>query len=193
MHCDAQVRTDSKARSARPARPGQARPAAGVGNSGAYDPGWLRAAYNLDASRGAGQTVAIVDAMLDPNALSDVNNYRTYFGETALTAACAPSRSTTMCFEQIDQNGGTSYPAADQGWAEEISLDLDMVSAICPNCNILLVEANTATYSDLAAAVNTAARLGANAVSNSYGGSEWSGETAMDDAYNHPGVAVTAS
>ncbi|HEX8966837.1 MAG TPA: hypothetical protein VF937_03090, partial [Chloroflexota bacterium] len=80
------------------------------------------------------------------------------------------------------------------GWAQEISLDLDMVSAICPNCNILLVEATSNGFADLGASVNTAAMLGATAISNSYGGSEWSGETGYwESFYNHPGIAVTAS
>ncbi|HTI21358.1 MAG TPA: peptidase S8, partial [Kutzneria sp.] len=83
---------------------------------------------------------------------------------------------------------------ANGGWAQEISLDLDMASAICPKCNVLLVEASSASLTNLGAAVNTAVRLGANAVSNSYGGSESSSETSSEGTYyNHPGVAITAS
>ena len=82
-------------------------------------------------------------------------------------------------------------PSAD--WSLEISLDLDMVSAVCPNCHILLVESNTNLDSDLYTAEDTAARLGANAISNSWGGSEYSGETADDSHFNHPGAAITAS
>src|SRR5207237_4673483 len=112
-------------------------------------------AYNLmsviQAGAGTGQVVAIVDAQDDPNAASDLAYYRSYFGLPALPN-CATWPSSTACFKKIDQFGGTSYPAADQGWAEEISLDLDMVSATCPNCTILLVEANSAYYSDLGAA-----------------------------------------
>jgi len=68
-----------------------------------------------------------------------------------------------------------------------------MVSAICPNCKILLVEGTSATFSSLSTAEDTAAKLGANAISNSYGGSEWSSETSYDSHYNHPGVAITVS
>ncbi len=68
-----------------------------------------------------------------------------------------------------------------------------MVSAICPNCKILLVEANSATIADLGASVNEAVNLGALVVSNSYGGSEYSSETSSDSYYYHPGVVVTAA
>ena len=69
-----------------------------------------------------------------------------------------------------------------------------MVSAICPNCKILLVEANSPTTANLGTAVNTAVAQGAVAVSNSYGGSESSSDPSIDNSYyNHPGVAITAS
>ncbi len=89
----------------------------------------------------------------------------------------------------MNQTGGTTFPAPDAGWAGEISLDVDMVSAICPSCHILLVEATSASLANLGAAVNEAVALGAKYVSNSYGG----GDSAPSSAYNHPGVAVTAS
>jgi subtilase family serine protease len=97
------------------------------------------------------------------------------------------------CFRKVDQRGGTSYPATNTGWASEISLDVDMVSAICPNCHILLVEADNNQNANLALAVDEAVALGANAVSNSYGGSEASSELSIAPHYNHPGVAITAS
>jgi subtilase family serine protease len=86
-----------------------------------------------------------------------------------------------------------SYPAGDTGWGEEISLDLDTVSATCPTCHILLVEATSTSDADLAAAVDTAASFHPASISNSYGGSESSSETSEDAAYDHPGIAVTAS
>jgi subtilase family serine protease len=102
--------------------------------------------------------------------------------------------STTPCFAKSNQSGGTSYPKSNGGWAQEESLDVDMVSALCPKCNILLVEASSASLTNLGAAVNTAVSLGAAAVSNSYGGSESSSETSSETTYyNHPGVAITAS
>ncbi|HEX5503304.1 MAG TPA: S53 family peptidase [Thermomicrobiales bacterium] len=152
-----------------------------------YFPADLQAAYNLpSAANGAGQTVAIVDAYDDPRAESDLAVYRKQFGLPACTTA-------NGCFRKVNQFGGTSYPRGNTGWAEEISLDLDMVSAICPNCHILLVEASSNSFANLAAAVDEAASLGADAISNSYGGGEYSGEVADQSHYNHPGVAITAS
>ncbi|GHO70528.1 peptidase S8 [Ktedonobacter sp. SOSP1-52] len=152
-----------------------------------YNPADLQSAYKLpSASAGSGQTVAIVDAYDDPNAESDLAVYRSHFGLPACTTA-------NGCFRKVNQTGGTSYPRANSGWAEEISLDLDMVSAICPNCHILLVEAKSSSFANLGTAVNTAISLGANTVSNSYGGSESSGESSYASYYNHPGHIITAS
>ncbi|MFL5627708.1 MAG: peptidase S8 [Ktedonobacteraceae bacterium] len=153
-----------------------------------YNPADLQSAYNLPSSTaGSGQTVAIVDAYDDPNAESDLGVYRSQFGLPACTTA-------NGCFKKVNQSGGTKYPRANGGWAQEISLDLDMVSAICPNCHILLVEASSNSLANLGAAVNEAARLGANEISNSYGGGESSSDTSYDTSYyNHPGIVITAS
>jgi subtilase family serine protease len=138
------------------------------------------------ATKGAGQTVAVVDAYDDPNAESDLSVYRSTFGLPACTSASG-------CFRKVDQNGGTNYPAANTGWATEISLDIDVVSAVCPNCNILLVEANTPSLTNLGIGVDTAASLHATAISNSYARTEFSGETALDVHYNHPGIMITVA
>lgn len=153
-----------------------------------YGPASLQAAYNLpSATGGSGQTVAIVDAYDDPNAESDLATYRAQYGLSACTTA-------NGCFRKVDQSGGTKYPRGNSGWAEEISLDLDMVSAACPNCKILLVEASSSSMTNLGTAVNTAVNLGAKFVSNSYGGSESSSDATYDSTYfNHPGVAITVS
>jgi hypothetical protein len=152
-----------------------------------YGPTDLQSAYALSASAGSGATVAIVDAQDDPNAEKDLGTYRSQYGLPSCTTA-------NGCFRKVDQNGGTSYPTADSGWAGEISLDLDMVSAVCPQCHILLVEATSANMDDLGTAVNRAVTLGAKYVSNSYGGSEDSSDTTSDTSYfNHPGVAITVS
>ncbi|WP_372509436.1 hypothetical protein [Streptomyces humicola] len=153
-----------------------------------YGPSDLQSAYNLPSSTaGSGQTVAVVDAMDDPNAESDLATYRSQYGLPSCTTA-------NGCFHKVDQTGGTNYPAADSGWAGEISLDLDMVSAVCPQCHILLVEASSANMPDLGTAVNEAVSLGAKYVSNSYGGPEDSSELTADTTYfDHPGVAITAS
>ncbi len=174
--CHARVRTDVRGKATLALLP-----------SG-YGPAELRSAYQLPStSAGGGQTVAIVDAYDDPSAETDLGVYRTQYGIPACTTA-------NGCFKKVNQVGQQGgYPRANSGWAEEISLDLDMVSAVCPNCKILLVESRSSSLSDLGAAVNTAAGLGANAISNSYGGGEFSAETTYESYYNHPGVAITAS
>jgi subtilase family serine protease len=150
-----------------------------------YGPADLQSAYKLPSSTaGSGQTVAIVDAFDDPNAAADLSTYRAQFGLPACTAASG-------CFRKINQTGGTTPPRSNGGWAQEISLDLDMVSAVCPNCHILLVEASSASFASLGAAVNEAASQHPASISNSYGGSDTSDASAP--FYNHPGIAVTAS
>src|ERR671931_2728386 len=161
--------------------------AATAGPSG-YGPADLQSAYKLpSATAGTGQTVAIVDAFDDPTAESDLAQYRSFYG-------LPPCTTANGCFRKVNQTGGTlPMPPPSPDWALEISPDLDMVSAVCPNCHILLVESNTNLDSDLYTAEDTAARLGANTISNSWGGSEYSGQTADDAHFNHPGVAITAS
>src|SRR5207248_6309187 len=133
---------------------------------GGLVPSDIQAAYKIDPSLGAGKTVAIVDAYDDPNAEKDLGVYRAQFG-------LPPCTTANGCFKKVNQNGVQgSYPSANSGWAGEIALDLDMASAVCPNCKILLVEASSATQNNLGAALNTAVKLGATVVSNSYGGSE---------------------
>jgi subtilase family serine protease len=150
-------------------------------------PSDIQSAYKL-GSGGSGQTVGIVDANDDPNAESDLAAYRSQFGLPACT-------SDSGCFKKVNEKGQASpLPAGDTGWAGEISLDVDMVSAACPSCHILLVEADSATIEDLGQSVNTAVTLGAKYVSNSYGATESGTETSSDSQYfSHPGVAVTAS
>jgi subtilase family serine protease len=132
--------------------------------------------------------VAIVDAYDDPNAQADLNVYR-----STVVPALPPCGAG--CFTKVNESGQASpLPKVDPGWAQEESLDIDMVSAICPNCHILLVEASSASMTDLGTAVNTAVRLGATEVSNSYGGNESSSETSWANSYyNHPGVPITVS
>src|SRR5262249_57766815 len=100
-----------------------------------------------------------------PNAEADLAVYRATFG-------LSPCTTANGCFRKVNQQGHSGpLPPPNSGWAGEINLDLDMVSAICPNCNILLVEASSAFDSDLGAAVNLAASWpGVGAISNSYGG-----------------------
>jgi subtilase family serine protease len=165
--------------------------AAPVGDG--FGPSTLQAAYKLTADSsadGSGETVAVVDAFNDPDAAANLATYRSAWGLPACTKASG-------CFKQVNQNGATSplpKAAGTTGWDVEESLDIDMVSAICPKCHILLVEASGQTIADLGTSVNSAVKLGAVAVSNSYGGSESTSDPTFDTKYyNHSGVAVTAS
>ncbi|MFF4784329.1 putative Ig domain-containing protein [Streptomyces griseorubiginosus] len=177
--CFAQRRTDIKQR--------LATALAAAAPSG-LSPANLHSAYNLPSTGGSGLTVAVVDAYNDPNAEADLGTYRSQYGLSACTKA-------NGCFKQVSQTGSTtSLPTNDTGWAGEEALDIDMVSAVCPNCNITLVEANSANDTDLGIAENEAVSLGAKVVSNSWGGSEASSQTSEDTSYfKHPGVAITVS
>jgi subtilase family serine protease len=155
-----------------------------------YAPSDLQSAYDLtsaSASRGTGETVAVVDVYDDTTAESDLAFYRSTYHLPACTTA-------NGCFTKVNEFGEQGdYPApdpSDDDWSPEVSLDLDMVSAICPHCNIMLVEADSSDNGDLAASEDTAVGLGAEFVSNSYGGSE---DTTDAADYDHPGVVITAS
>jgi subtilase family serine protease len=157
---------------------------ASSGGPAGYHPADLTSAYRLTATKGTGQTVAIVDAFDNPKAEADLAAYRSAFGLPACTTA-------NKCFKKVNQNGTAApLPAASKQWGVEISLDLDMVSAICSHCHILLVEAANSSFTNLGAAVNRAALMHATEISNSYGGAE-GGASAAD--YDHPGIPITAS
>ena len=162
----------------------------GSGTPSGYTAANLESAYAVAGrSAPAGTTVAIVDAYADPNVASDLGVYRARMGLPALCGTGVTPCSGTFT---IATPQGT--PVGNTSWAQEISLDVDMVSAICPNCNILLEEAASNSYANLGGAVNDAAARGAIAISNSYGGSDSSSDAGFDASYyNHPNVAVTAS
>jgi subtilase family serine protease len=145
----------------------------------------LRRAYKIQNTESQA-IIAVVVAYGYANAQQDLAVYRAKFH-------LPPCTTTAACFIKFDEIGQPlNYPPEDLGWSQESALDLDMASAICPSCKIYLIEADTSRFSDLAQAENTAARLGAHAISNSYGGPE-SGTGSMESAYNHPGIAITAS
>ena len=171
----------------------------GGGEKGGLDPQNLREAYKLPETGGSGQTVAIVDAFNDPKAEANLNVYREKYG----LGSCTRSNG---CFKKVNQKGESSeneeasiYPANEYEWSVEISLDLDMVSAICKECHIVLVEAinnkkNSEGVYNLDIAENEAAALkGTTEISNSWGGSERSEETSEDTYFNHPGIPITFS
>lgn len=179
--------------------------------SSGYFPADLLSAYGLTSAATsmapgpAAPTVAIVDAYDDPNAASDLSAYRSSMSgsqdpNTALTDPSIPplcsSTVTTGCatFTKVNQTGGTTYPSGNTGWAEEISLDLDTVSAVCPDCNIVLVEASNSSLSNLAQAVTEAKTFHPAAITNSYGGSESSSETSSNSTYSAgASTAITAA
>ena len=157
--------------------------------SGTLSPGQLRAAYGLSQAAQASNkgTIAIVDAYNDSHATGDLARYRSYYG----LGAC---KMSTRCLRVVNQKGTTAWlPKGSSSWAEEESLDLDMVSAICPQCKIILVEANNTGIGALSTAEDTAVRLGAKFISNSWGGPEFSTEGNYDSHFNHPGVAITVA
>jgi N-acetylneuraminic acid mutarotase len=183
MRCDSLIRTDAAGH--------QGMLAAGVTPAG-YGPADLQSAYALPSkTAGKGATVAIVDAYDDPVAESDLAVYRSTYG-------LPPCTTANGCFRKINQNGGSEPPAQNESWATEISVDLDMVSAVCPNCRILLVEADDDSSQSLGAAEDEAVAQGAKYVSDSWGTEEsyiQKGQEATWDReyFDHPGVAITAA
>jgi subtilase family serine protease len=187
MRCMAWKRTDIGFRSVSPQ--------ATAPPSG-YRPADIQAAYNLPSkTAGFFQTIAIVDAYNDPKAESDLAVYRSTF-------SLPPCTTANGCFLQVNQTGATSpLPTVDPSpcggpngcWEEEEALDLDMASAVCPNCHILLVEAKGAAgQPDLYVAEDTAAqKCAATAISNSWNGGEYAGENLDDVHFNHPGIPIT--
>ncbi len=147
----------------------------------------IQHAYGLTGKQADGRLVGIVDAFNDPRAEADLAVYRRTFG-------LAPCTTANGCFRKVNQGGvARPLPANDYGWAGEISLDLDAVSAACPSCHILLVEADAPTPYALTAGIATAVRLGAVAVANSWGGREDRALLPLDRRFDHPGVAITAA
>jgi subtilase family serine protease len=162
-----------------------------VDEAAGYSPCNIQNAYKLTTlakNNGGHETVAVVDAYDDPNAAGDLAIYRSAEGLPACTSASG-------CFQQVNQEGlSGDPPAGDMGWGQEISLDLDMVSAVCPNCHIILVEANSSGLGDLLSSVAEAVQhLGANVVSDSWGSGEFDGETGWDGDLDFSGIPITFS
>lgn len=146
----------------------------------------LRAAYGLPAKGGTG-TVAIVDAYGYPTAEKDLATYRKQYGLPACTVKSG-------CLRIVNQRGKTSpLPEPDSGWGVESALDLQMASAACPSCKLLLVQGDDASLDALGTSVDTAVKLGASVVSNSYGTDEFNGMADYAHYYTHKGVPITVS
>jgi subtilase family serine protease len=186
MSCMALIRTNVRQRTEASLR-GRAAPV-GFG----YGPAQLISAYKLPSSATV-QTVAVVDAYNDPAAKANLATYRRAWG--------LPACNTTTkagCLTVTNEHGQASplpVNARSTGWATEESLDVDMVSAICPACHIYLVEAASPSTKNLGTGVDSAVSvLGARFVSNSYGGSQSASDPTFDNLYyKHAGVAVVAS
>jgi subtilase family serine protease len=198
-HCSALLRTDAAAQSEHPVK-GVATPSASLGDGGAYSPAFLQSAYNVASlgatgSGGVGQVVAIVDAFSNPQLVSDVAYYRSYFNLPACPVGTVSASASGCALEIVNQSGAASpLPSSNYGWGLEEAIDAEMISALCPNCQILVVEATSASMTDLGTSVNTAVTLGANVVSNSYGSPEFASENALSSTYyRHPGVALVAA
>jgi hypothetical protein len=147
----------------------------------------IRKAYKLPKTGPKNQTIAIVDAYDNPNVEKDLKAYRAAW-------KLPPCTTANKCFRKVDQRGGKSYPEGDPGWGVEIALDVQAVSAACPTCKILLVEADDPSFEAIGTAVNTAVRLGGKVVSNSYGADEFGSMFDLAKKYyTHPGVPILAS
>lgn len=167
---------------------GEAHPPIHIKNNGAtptfqngYTPSQIKKAYGLDklTATGSGQTIAIVDAYGSPTIQNDLQAFDTQFG--------LPAASLTIAYP----NGKPAK--TDGGWALETSLDVEWAHAIAPNAKILLVVAKSASTSNLISAVDYATSHGAQVVSNSWGGSEFSGEASYDTHFQHTGTVYVAS
>jgi hypothetical protein len=154
-----------------------------------WAPAQLERAYRLPVGRHSHQTVAVAIAGRTPHLGSYLRTYRSHFG---LPACGQPSG----CLRIVNQRG-KARPAAPSslgsGWDLEATLDVSMISVACPYCKIIVVEANSPSVSDLAHAEDTAARLGAQVISNSYGIRESGYSQTLARAYEHPGHMIVAS
>ena len=164
-------------------------PAAKGKQPAGWGPRPIEAAYKLPIGRHSHALVAVVEAFDTPKLETYLNVYRRQFG-------LGPCTTQNGCFRKVGQSGSArQLPASGvlSGWDLEATLDVDMVSAACPTCRILVVEADGQDLGQLAAAEDTAVRLGAVAISNSYGARETGYSQSFAKAYHHPGRTIVAS
>jgi hypothetical protein len=156
---------------------------------GSLSPANLLSAYGLTGiSPPSTQTIALVDAYDDTSAEADLAVFDSKYG----LAACTKGNG---CFRKVNEEGNPSpLPASggtlERGWAQEIATDVEVAHGVCPSCDIVLVEARSNANNDLYAAEQTAAGLGVNEISNSWGGEE---PPIDSQDFNHPGIVITAS
>ena len=164
----------------------------GSGELGAYSPQDLQSAYNIPTTGGEGNTIAVVDAGGYANAESDLAKWRERYGmEKCTSEGSTPAEKCLRIINQAGEEG--NYPPSE-GWEVEAALDLDMASAACPHCHLMLVEANSSQMSDLGASAKKAAEAGAKEISNSYGAAEQAfNSEELNSDFVHEGVMVTAA
>lgn len=155
------------------------------------NPDTIHQVYNFDDRyTGQGKTIAIISAFDYPTALNDFNVFSSQFElpqETSTNVLAA----TNKVFQVVYARG--LKPALDAGWAMESALDVQWAHAMAPSAKIVLVEAASNSFVDLFQAVDVANAIpGVCAVSMSWGGNEWSGETAFDAHLKAPGVVYVA-
>jgi hypothetical protein len=162
----------------------------------------IASAYSVPStSQSGGAVVALVDVYSYSTALTDLNTYRMQYGLAPLTSCSGlPTAGGGACLAVVNQTGGSTPPGADPtgGWPAEMALDMAMVSAGCPDCSIVLVQANTENNSDIDAAVDYAATIpGVVAISNSYGWPETGKGTPFGNGdashYDHAGILILAA
>ncbi len=153
-----------------------------------FTPAQIQQAYGFGqlALNGKGQTIAIVDAYNDPNIVRDMSYFNNTFGLQQFNVSGGPT------LKVVNQNGGTSLPATNSSWDQEIALDVEWAHVIAPQANIILVEANNSNTNNLLAGVKYAAAH-ANVVSMSWGASDFSGESSLDSYFSASNVTFVAS
>ncbi|GEM_PF-1882490 len=163
----------------------------------ALSPAQIISAYNFPTTNstgalpGTGKTIAIINAYDDPNIAADLATFNSQFGIPQL-ASCTITPTSGPCFQKVSETGGTSYPRYDQGWAMEISLDVEWAHAIAPGASILLIEATSNGWSDLMRSI-TYASSHSQYVSMSFGGPEGSIDKSYDSAFTNANVSYFAS
>jgi subtilase family serine protease len=179
-HCFAQVISDSSGN-----------PTVAASLPAGYGPAQIHGAYQLPSTSANPGIIAVVDAYDDPNVSADLATYDKTFG-LPVFPSCSNTLKTS-CFSKVSQSGGSFYPQRNSSWGIEISLDVETAHQVCQNCKLILVEANSSSYGNLMSAVDRARLLGATAISNSYGSSEFAGENTYDSHFNYPGIAFVFS
>jgi hypothetical protein len=147
-----------------------------------YSPAVIAGAYAFATTGGSTKTIAIIDAYGDPTITS---NFQTFSNQYGL--------GCTHCFTKVNQTGKTStYPRASATWGLEQSLDVEWAHALAPKAHVLLVQANSNSFTNLMTAVRYGAAH-AQYVSMSWGGNEFSGETSYDSSFKASGVSYFAA